>query len=333
MLSPRIKDCSESQQNESYCTLNKIMRQWINLIEEADQASPFMQAWDRWAQSVGAHSEPDPAGRGIKWQTSDWQVTLEEKRNSLVYLHYIQSFRQKGGAGTMLMQKLCELADQNHVRLLLESDESNNDANGDGVDYWLHSWYERFGFEMTGGYGGYGPMMEREPGGLMESAEDAEAIENGDYDDHGWEPGDLDPHFLGHEEGLLPPTPENIERAKQFAFQKWIEYHEERKARCGPRVNYRMPHDLTNACKFTSLFARAIFGGRLRGNEAHQFVQLADGTIIDLNIDAEDVQQLEDYAHRHEVGFWGNPDHKDSVDSCVPRVDRWVNEFISNIAD
>lgn len=150
-----------------------------------------------------------------------------------------------------------------------------------------------------------------------------------DYEDFGWEPYDLDTNYMSFPEpGRLPATPENIARAQQFVFKKWLEYHQERAAYGGPNAKYHMPTDLTNSCKFSSLFAREIFGGRLRGNEAHQFVEAPDGTIIDLNIDADDVKQLGDYAHRHMSGFWGNPDHRDSVNSCIPRVGRWVEEFM-----
>lgn len=143
-----------------------------------------------------------------------------------------------------------------------------------------------------------------------------------DFDHEGWsEHVDLD-----FEQDLkparLPATPENIERAKRFVMNKWVERAKERHE---PKV----PIDLSNACKFSSMFAREIFGGRLRGNQAHQFVQLADGKIVDLNSDARDVLALGDNAQHHdEELFWGNPDHVDALDSCRPRVKLWVKEFL-----
>jgi hypothetical protein len=142
-----------------------------------------------------------------------------------------------------------------------------------------------------------------------------------DFDYEGWSE-DVDPSYEQEmKPERLPATPENIHRAKQFVMQKWAERHAER--------GYDAPEDLSNACKFTSLFARDVFGGRLRGSMAHQFVQAEDGTIIDLNLDAKDVKALGDHAHHHDDElFWGNPEHKEALDSCRPRVSQWVAEFL-----
>jgi hypothetical protein len=123
-------------------------------------------------------------------------------------------------------------------------------------------------------------------------------------------------------DGLLEPTSENIEAARVFVLRKWQERARERG---GP--NATLPDDLSLSCKFTSLFARAIFGGRLEGNADHQFVR-RDGEIIDLNIDASDVRALGTNAHHHDTAFWGSRDHKASVKSCIPRVKEWVAEFL-----
>ncbi len=127
------------------------------------------------------------------------------------------------------------------------------------------------------------------------------------------------------EAGALPATPENIAAAKAFVLKKWQERAIERG---GP--NATLPDDLSSSCKFSSLFARAVFGGKLEGNFDHQFVRAKDGTIIDLNIDAADVKELGDQAHRHDILFWGSRDHRDSVRSCVPRVKEWVAEFLAD---
>lgn len=121
----------------------------------------------------------------------------------------------------------------------------------------------------------------------------------------------------------LPATPENIARAKEFVMKKWIERFRERS---GP--NASPPTDLTDSCKFSSLFAQEVFGGSLRGNGDHQYVETPKGEIIDLNIDAQDVKQLGDRAHRHDDLFWGSRDHRVSLNSCRGRVADWVKEFL-----
>lgn len=119
-------------------------------------------------------------------------------------------------------------------------------------------------------------------------------------------------------EPLLPATPENIEKAKAFVLKKWRERATER--------GLRAPTDLSSSCKFSSLFAQRVFGGKLRGNWDHQFVVLPDGKVLDLNLDAEDVRALDD-PHRHDRSFWGNREHRESMASCEPRVAAWVEEF------
>lgn len=122
---------------------------------------------------------------------------------------------------------------------------------------------------------------------------------------------------------LLPATPENVERAKQFVLQKWIERAKDR-----GYPEHALPTDLSSSCKFTSQFAQRIFGGELRGNWHHQYVQLPDGQMLDLNLDAEDVKKLGTLAHNHDRKFWRNPEHRESMASCRGRVDDWVREFL-----
>lgn len=117
----------------------------------------------------------------------------------------------------------------------------------------------------------------------------------------------------------LPATPEMIAQAKVFVLRKWLERAQERGS--------SLPADLSGSCKFSSMFAQRIFGGEIRGNYDHQYVQLPDGRIIDLNIDAADVSALDD-PHHHDSEFWGGPDHVESMASCRPRVDQWVAEFL-----
>lgn len=122
---------------------------------------------------------------------------------------------------------------------------------------------------------------------------------------------------------FLPATPENIALAKEFVMQKWRERAVER--------GLPEPADLTNSCKFSSLFAQKIFGGQIRGNENHQFVRSDDGQIIDLNIDAADVKKLGDLAHLHDRRWFGNRDHRDSMAFCEPRAEQWAAEFRNHV--
>ena len=139
---------------------------------------------------------------------------------------------------------------------------------------------------------------------------------------------DLDVHFnsdgprrrVVHEgyTGVLSPTDENIARATAFVLKKWRERAAER--------GQVEPKDLSSSCKFTSMFAQAIFGGTLRGNWAHQYI-VVDDKIIDLNRDAEDVKGKDVY--HHDSKWWGNAEHNASIRSCEDRVKLWVEEFRS----
>lgn len=151
-----------------------------------------------------------------------------------------------------------------------------------------------------------------------------------DFDHEGWTQ-DVDPGF---EQEMKPAriraTPENIERARDFVLQKMIARHREKYGHIAA-LRDKVPSDLSDTCKFSSLFARELFGGRLRGNQAHQFVELKNGQILDLNADAADVARLGSHAYEHEpLYFWGNPEHKDALESCRPRVEKWVAEFLSD---
>lgn len=150
--------------------------------------------------------------------------------------------------------------------------------------------------------------------------------------------------------GIIEPTPENIARAKQFVLQKWIERFKER----FPSLPNEAPTDLSSGCKFASLFVQRVFGGRLRGNHNHQFVELPTGDIVDLSDDAADVlrwkeefererktgwksdpqnpwaQSWQGDPHSHDPSFFGTKDHLSSMTSCLPRVEDWVREFLAS---
>ena len=139
-------------------------------------------------------------------------------------------------------------------------------------------------------------------------------------------------HFV---QGRIEPTDANLKTAKEFLMIKWLERFKEKYPRLYD-AGSQIPLDLSNSCKFTSLFVRDVFGGKIRGNEYHQFVQTEEGQIIDLNIDAEDVQQLKSQGvdpHQHDDKFWGHHEHQQSVESCKPRVAEWVAEFLREHGD
>jgi hypothetical protein len=119
----------------------------------------------------------------------------------------------------------------------------------------------------------------------------------------------------------IPATSANIRLARKFVRDKWME----RSIELGKTV---IPHDLSDSCKFTSQFARFIFGGELEGNVDHQYVRLDNGKILDLNASADDVQHRIEHPHVHDPEFFGNPEHEESMESCRGRVLQWVDEFI-----
>lgn len=132
----------------------------------------------------------------------------------------------------------------------------------------------------------------------------------------------------GTAQGWLAPTPKNIATAKAFLLDKWRE-----RAREQGQVE---PTDLTDACKFASVFAQCVFGGRLRGNWHHQWVAHSTAGKIDLT-DAAGVEYhsarclrsgcFQGAIAHHDARFWANPDHAEDVESVLPRVARWVVEF------
>jgi hypothetical protein len=116
----------------------------------------------------------------------------------------------------------------------------------------------------------------------------------------------------------IPATVENVEKARAFLIKKWKERSKE--------MLRPAPEDLTGACKFASLFAQKVFGGEIRGNWHHQFVVLAGGEKLDLT--AGLTRDRIDY--RHDPEFWNNPEHIRSMQSCLPRVEAWANEFVKS---
>lgn len=127
--------------------------------------------------------------------------------------------------------------------------------------------------------------------------------------------------------------------AQYFVGLRWAERQAERLVRS--QAQYQIepdlspaqplagpaPQDLAGACKFASMFAQRLFGGSLRGNVDHQYLQRHDGRVIDLCALASDVaeaRRLGRDPYRHDRRWFDNADHKASLRSCEKRVDAWV---------
>jgi hypothetical protein len=118
-------------------------------------------------------------------------------------------------------------------------------------------------------------------------------------------------------EGIIEPTEYNLKIMQKFCMDMWKKRAEERQV--------EVPKDLTNSCKFTSIFLRHFIGGEIGANECHQFV-IKDNDIFDLNKDACDVLNMkEPYFQDYE--FIGNPEHIESIETCIPRIEKWIEVF------
>jgi hypothetical protein len=117
----------------------------------------------------------------------------------------------------------------------------------------------------------------------------------------------------------LDPTEENIALAQEYVWLKWKERSCE--------LDRPEPTNLSGACKFASLFAREMFGGEIAGNYLHQYL-VHKGRVIDLT--GSDGAKLN--AYHHDRKFWLNPEHKESLISCAPRVSDWVAKFSHFVA-
>lgn len=123
-------------------------------------------------------------------------------------------------------------------------------------------------------------------------------------------------------------SPEIFSTAQEFVMEKWLERFNEKKIKwekLGETYYDSPPEDLSYSCKFSSLFAAAIFGGEIKGNQNHQYCTLGQ-EIIDLNHNSKDVKNLEN-PYIHENSFFGNREHISSMKSCKERVKIWLNEF------
>lgn len=107
--------------------------------------------------------------------------------------------------------------------------------------------------------------------------------------------------------------------AHDFALVKW----KERAADLG----WKEPSDLSNGCKFSSLFVQRIFGGFLSGNERHIFNEI-EGKTLDLNANSKDVLTM-DEPYEDDGDSIYHPDYIDSLESCLPRVNDWIKGFLT----
>jgi hypothetical protein len=124
-------------------------------------------------------------------------------------------------------------------------------------------------------------------------------------------------------EAQLAYSYERFAQAKIFVFHKWCEQAAERGALA--------PTDLSGSCKYGSLFMNRVFGGAICGHYEHQY-NIIGGRIVDLSHDAIDVGRIAN-PYLHEPDFFFIPEKQASLDGCMPRVERWVVQFMAEIAD
>lgn len=130
--------------------------------------------------------------------------------------------------------------------------------------------------------------------------------------------GELDDEWLLHDHGgLIEASAANVEAARAFALDRWRERAREH--------GLPEPDDLSSACKFCALFAKALFGGSVDGNYDHLFNRVGGG-ILDLSAASADVAALVE-PYRSDPSFLASEDLHYSLESCVPRVHAWISAF------
>ena len=127
------------------------MRRYLDILREhASNSTAFVQELKQiqdqdpqfWSQ-VYLHVSPND------FEAGDVTIDAMEVRDH---------GQEKGkGKGRKVLQTLIDLADKHSVTLRLEVNEES--VSGD----FLEEWYQRHGFEATGDYGDYGPIMIRQP--------------------------------------------------------------------------------------------------------------------------------------------------------------------------
>lgn len=118
---------------------------------------------------------------------------------------------------------------------------------------------------------------------------------------------------------VYPPRYELNEVTLNIAKELMRDLWNERRKECGlPPTD-----DRSSSCKFASLMARDLFGGRLAGNEMHVFV-VRNGEVLDLNEEQTDVVILADHAHYEHPKCVLHRDYRASLGTCMPRVRHWL---------
>lgn len=128
----------------------------------------------------------------------------------------------------------------------------------------------------------------------------------------------------------LKPTDENIAKAKRFAARKYAERCRETNpllARDHPSL---IPTDLSGGFKFAALFAHRLFGGVIRGSQHHLWL-VCHGKKIDLCADSGLTKAIGKKANYHHPNLLKLQTHRDSLRSCMPRVEQWVQEFLETL--
>lgn len=116
--------------------------------------------------------------------------------------------------------------------------------------------------------------------------------------------------------GGIPLTPQHLALANTTLDMLWTERQAERGSEySGSREG---------SCKFAALLARALFGGRLAGNDEHVFVVLDNGAVLDLNQNQPDVCALGANAWDQQDLVQAHSDYREALGSCMPRVERWL---------
>lgn len=113
--------------------------------------------------------------------------------------------------------------------------------------------------------------------------------------------------------------PAQFPLAQAFVFRKWVEWAVQREA--------TPPLDLSGACKYGSLFMCQVYGGSIQGHYQHQYNHI-NGLQVDLSQDAADVAAMT-HPYLHEPLYFAIPEGQVSLESCLPRVDRWVLQYLA----
>lgn len=124
-------------------------------------------------------------------------------------------------------------------------------------------------------------------------------------------------------EARLAYSYERFAQAKAFVFLKWCERASERHS--------PPPADLSGSCKYGSLFMNGVFGGAICGHYQHQY-NVIGGRIVDLSHDAMDVGKIIN-PYLHEPDFFAIPEKQAALAACLPRVGRWVAQFLTELND